>query len=264
MPAQDGIKMADDAIKSSKKLLDSTGPGGKSSIATKSGRAVPAKPAAAAPKAEGPSAMSKGLLEATGHDQAPSLKINADKVEATRKVLDESGVPKMHKGGEVKEDGLKNLQEGEVVIPKEKAEEGKKVLALKKKAGPMSAAVEEEENEPKEKSEGKKKTSDKHNPEKEEKGEKEGEKKAEKKPAKKVKKVKGMHVRKATSGGFIVKHDMDNAGAPSDGKMPEQEEHAIPDMAALQSHMQDHMGEEASAGAPAAAAPAAEEAPAQA
>jgi hypothetical protein len=47
--------------------------------------------------------------------------------------------------------------------------------------------------------------------------------------------------------------------------MPEQEEHAIPDMAALQSHMQDHMGEEeASAGAPAAAAPAAEAAPAQA
>ena len=173
----------------------------------------------------------------------------------------------MHKGGEVMEDGLKNLKKGEIVIPEDKAEEGKKVMALKKKAGPMSAAVEEEENEPKEKSEGKKKTSDKHNPEKEEKGEKEGEKKAEKKPAKKVKKVKGMHVRKATSGGFIVKHDMDNAGGPSDGKMPEQEEHAIPDMAALQSHMQDHMGEEEagpSAGAPAAAAPAAEEAPAQA
>ncbi len=227
----------------------------------------PVKPMKVAPVAETPKPKSSGLLEATGHDQAPSLKINADKVEATRKVLDESGVPKMHKGGEVKEDGLKNLQEGEVVIPKEKAEEGKKVLALKKKAGPMSAAVEEEENEPKEKSDGKHKTSDKHNPEKEEKGEKEGEKKAEKKPAKKVKKVKGMHVRKATSGGFIVKHDMDNVGGPSDGKMPEQEEHAVPDMAALQSHMQDHMGEEEagpSAGAPAAAAPAAEEAPAQA
>ncbi len=257
MPAQDGIKFADDAIKSSKAAL---------------AKAVkfngPVKPMKAAPVAETPKPKSSGLLDATGHSEAPALKEKTDRLDEVKKVLNsDPNIPKMHKGGEVKEDGLKNLQEGEVVIPKEKAEEGKKVLALKKKAGPMSAAVEEEENEPKEKSDGKRKTSDKHNPEKEEKGEKEGEKKAEKKPAKKVKKVKGMHVRKATSGGFIVKHDMDNVGGPSDGKMPEQEEHAIPDMAALQSHMQDHMGEEEagpSAGAPAAAAPAAEEAPAQA
>lgn len=222
----------------------------------------PVKPTKGAPIAATPKPKSSGLLEGPGTDINAEMKAKGDNIGEYVK-----NVPKMHKGGEVKEDGLKNLQGGEVVIPKEKAEEGKKVLALKKKAGPMSAAVEEEDNEPKEKSEGKKKTSDKHNPEKEEKGEKEGEKKAEKKPAKKVKKVKGMHVRKATSGGFIVKHDMDNAGGPSDGKMPEQEEHAIPDMAALQSHMQDHMGEEEagpSAGAPAAAAPAAEEAPAQA
>ena len=259
--------MADDAMKSSKKLLDSTGPGGKSSIATKSGRAVPAKPAAAAPKAEGPSAMSKGLLEATGHDQAPSLKINADKVEATRKVLDESGVPKMHKGGEVKEDGLKNLQEGEVVIPKEKAEEGKKVLALKKKAGPMSAAVEEEENEPKEKSEGKKKTSDKHHPEKEEKGEKEGEKKSEKKPAKKHKFARAEH-EFHPNGSITTKlhHRMPKPSA--DGKveqMPEPTSFASPDFASMQSAMQDHVGggPEGAEG-PSAAAPAAEEAPAQA
>jgi hypothetical protein len=246
MPAQDGIKMADDAIKKSKEVL---------------AKAVkfngPVKPTKGAPVAETPKPKSSGLLEGPGTDIAAESKAKGDNIGEYVK-----NVPKMHKGGEVKEDGVKNLQEGEVVIPKEKAEEGKKVLALKKKAGPMSAAVEEEENEPKEKSEGKKKTSDKHNPEKEEKGEKEG----EKKPAAKKsgKKVKGMHIRKAHSGGFIVKHDM-STEAGADGKMPEQEEHAIPDMAALQSHMQDHMGdEEASAGAPAAAAPAAEEAPAQA
>jgi hypothetical protein len=248
--------MADKAIKDSKKLLASTGPSGKSSLATKSGRPsfqAPKPAADAAPKES--KTPSSGLLTATGHDQAPSLKANTDNIEAYK-----AAVPKMHKGGEVKEDGLKNLQKGEVVISKDKAEEGKKIMGLVKKAkGPMSAAM-EESDEPKEKSEGKKKTSDKHNPAKEEKAEKE----TEKKPAKKAKQVKGMHVRKATSGGFIVKHDMEK---PMDGSVPmqDQEEHAIPDMAALHAHMADHMGEdEAQPGAAAAAAPAAEEAPAQA
>jgi hypothetical protein len=258
MPQQDGISMADKAIKDSKKLLASTGPGGKSSLATKSGRAsfqAPKPAADAAPKES--KTPSSGLLTATGHDQAPSLKANTDNIEAYK-----AAVPKMHKGGEVKEDGLKNLQKGEVVISKDKAEEGKKIMGLMSKAkGPMSKAMEEEGNEPKEKSEGKRKTSDKHNPAKEEKSEKE----TEKKPAKKKgKKVKGMHVRKATSGGFIVKHDMSTDKAEP---MQEQEEHAIPDMAALHAHMADHMGEEeagAEPGAAAAAAPAAEEAPAQA
>lgn len=65
-----------------------------------------------------------------------------------------------------------------------------------------------------------------------------GKKKSEKKPAKKKggKKVKGMHVRKADSGGFIAKHDAPDEGAA--------EEHVLPDMAALQSHMSDHMGED--------------------
>lgn len=72
-----------------------------------------------------------------------------------------------------------------------------------------------------------------------------------KKSAKKKapKQVKGMHVRKAANGGFISKHD-----AP-EGE--EGEEHALQDMAALQAHMQDHMGGEEPAGgvpSPAAAA----------
>ena len=234
--------MADKAIADSKKVLASA----------EKFRPTP-KPTSPAPskntmKVKSPST---GLLGDQGADSAAGVKANADNVDAYVK-----GVPKMHKGGEVMEDGLKNLKKGEVVISKEKAEEGKKIMGL------MNKAKDEMDNEPKEKSEGKKKTSDKHNPAHETKKE---EKKEDKKPAKKAgKKVKGMHVRRATSGGFIVKHDMDNsagAGAPQG----EPEEHAIPDMASLQSHMQDHMGDEEapSAGAPAAAAPAAEEAPAQ-
>jgi hypothetical protein len=241
MPEQDGIKMAEKAIADSKKLLASTGPKGSSSIATKSGRTGVQKPAPAS-AAPAPKAASSGLLEATGHSQAPALKEKTDNIDAYMKA-----VPKMHKGGEVKEDGLKNLQEGEVVIPKEKAEEGKKVLALKKKAkGPMSAAVEEEKNEPK--SEEKKETK------KEEKAE--GEHKPAEKKKKSGKKVKGMHVRRATSGGFIVKHDMDASAEPT-GKPMEQEEHVIPDIAALHDHMEQHMGDEE------AAAPAAQAAPAE-
>jgi hypothetical protein len=241
MPEQDGIKMAEKAIADSKKLLASTGPKGSSSIATKSGRTGMQKPAA--PAAPAPKAPSSGLLEATGHSEAPALKAKTDNIEEYTK-----SVPKMHKGGEVKEDGLKNLQEGELVIPKEKAEEGKKVLALKKKAkGPMSAAVEEEENEPK--SEEKKETK------KEEKAEGEHKPAEKDKKKKSGKKVKGMHVRRATSGGFIVKHDMDTSEEP--GKPMEQEEHAIPDIAALHDHMEQHMGDEE------AAAPAAQAAPAE-
>lgn len=62
-----------------------------------------------------------------------------------------------------------------------------------------------------------------------------GKKSSKKSAKKKAKKVAGMHVRKAANGGFITKHD----------DAPEGEENALQDMAALQGHMQDHMGEEA-------------------
>lgn len=232
---QDGIKFADDAIKSSKAAL--------AKAVKFNGPVKPMKPTKAAPVAETPKPKSSGLLYATGHSEAPALKAKTDQIEAYEKA-----VPKMHKGGEVMEDGVKNLQKGEVVVSKEKAEEGKKIMGLKEKAkGPMSKAMEEEDNEPK--SESKKES--KKDEKKEEK--KDGEKKA-KKP---VKKVKGMHVRQV-HGGFIAKHDMEPA-EPGAAVGPQQsEEHALPDMAALQDHMAQHMGEE-----PSAAAPAAEAAPAQ-
>jgi hypothetical protein len=67
-----------------------------------------------------------------------------------------------------------------------------------------------------------------------------GGKKSSKKPAKKkAKKVAGMHVRKAANGGFITKHD----------DAPDGEENALQDMAGLQQHMSDHMGDEPQAGA---------------
>jgi hypothetical protein len=57
---------------------------------------------------------------------------------------------------------------------------------------------------------------------------------------KKSGKVKHMHIRHATSGGYIVGHDMaQTPGQP----MQEPEEHAVPDIAALQSHVQEHMQE---------------------
>jgi hypothetical protein len=62
------------------------------------------------------------------------------------------------------------------------------------------------------------------------------------KPAKKKKhKVKGMHVRKADSGGFISNHEM----LPGeDGVTPPSQEHVIPDVAGLKQHMEDHFGED--------------------
>lgn len=50
-----------------------------------------------------------------------------------------------------------------------------------------------------------------------------------------------VHVRRGHSGGFVVRH----SHKPSDtGEMPPDEEHVVPDMAALQQHMQDSMGDQ--------------------
>ena|ERR1700726_4880207 len=83
--------------------------------------------------------------------------------------------------------------------------------------------------------------------------------------SKKSKHPHEMHVRRGHSGGFIVKHHH----APDDqGMVPESEEHVVPDMDALQSHMQEGMGDQPPVGgmpaAPAAAGPAAGAAPAPA
>jgi hypothetical protein len=83
-------------------------------------------------------------------------------------------------------------------------------------------------------------------------GGKKSDKKEDKKPAKKKggKKTKGMHVRKADSGGYVVKHDAPEGEAVG-------EEHVMPDMAALQSHISERLeGEEAPQGASPAPTPA--------
>ena len=158
----------------------------------------PAPAPAPAPKAKAPST---GLIGDQGTDSATGIKANADNVKEYVK-----NVPKMHKGGVVQEDGLKNLKKGEVVIPEEKAEEGKKIMALKDKAGKgiMAQAKEEEDNEPKKE--------EKHESKKAEKKES---KKDEKKDAKKsVKKVKACMFTKSMDG-LHVKHDTEPAEAGS-------------------------------------------------
>src|SRR5208282_1580899 len=231
MPDQDGIKMADKAIADSKKLLESTGPKGTSSLATKSGHTSMRKPATpAAPAAPAPKMPSSGLLTATGHDQAPSLKANTDNIEAYQKA-----VPKMHKGGEVMEDGLKNLKKGEVVISKEKAEEGKKIMGIKDKAkGPMSKAMEEVDDEPKS----------------EAKSEAKGEKKESKKEDKKESAGKKHNFHRTEivhhpNGSHTTTHHFKPSKPSAEGKTeqtPEPESYASPDFASMQQGMQQNLG----------------------
>jgi hypothetical protein len=243
--AQDGISMADKAIADSKKALASAvkfnGPVKKTPVS-------PVKPT---PK---PKMASTGLLGGEGTDIVGEMKAKGDNVDQYVK-----NVPKMHKGGEVMEDGVKNLQKGEVVIPKEKAEEGKKVMALKKKAkGPMAAAMEEEDNEPK--SEAKS----------EEKGEKSEKSEGKKKAATKEDKAKPHNFHRTETihhrnGSHTTTHHPHPAKPGADGKMPEQAEpvsYASPDMASLQQGMQENIGGGPQAAGPSAAAPAAEAAPA--
>jgi hypothetical protein len=247
----DGIKMADKAIADSKKALAS---------AVKFNGPVKPMPKPAAPTK--PAAPSSGLLTATGHDQAPALKAKTDQIDAYNAVT--NAAPKMHKGGEVMEDGIKNLKKGEVVIPKEKAEEGKKIMGLKEKAkGPMAKALEEEDNEPKaKKSESKEKESKKED-------KKEGKKDGEKK-AKKHNYHRAEH--EFHSNGSITTKLHHKPKPSVDGKVeptPEPTSFASPDFASMQSAMQEHVGggpegAESSEGEASAAAPAAEAAPAQA
>jgi hypothetical protein len=123
----------------------------------------------------------------------------------------------------------------------------------------MAAAMEEEGNEPKsekkgegsEKSEGKKKTSDKHSPAKD----------AKAKPHD-FHRTETIHHR---NGSHTVTHHPHPAKPGADGKMPEQAEpvsYAAPDMASLQQGMEQNLGGGPAAAGPSAAAPAAEAAPA--
>ena len=158
---EDGIKKANDAIASSKKVLESAN------------KAFPSakKPMVDSAKAPAAKPAPKTGLGAEAESAAAGIKAKQD---AVKEYTD--AMPKMHDGGKVKEDGPKNLQKGEVVIPKDKAEKAMSELDKKAKGkGPMESAVEESEHETpaEEKAEGAKgeakegehkKTSDKHNP----------------------------------------------------------------------------------------------------
>jgi hypothetical protein len=65
-------------------------------------------------------------------------------------------------------------------------------------------------------------------------------KKKKKSKAKKSKKpVHKMHIRHSANGGFIAEHESAPAG---EGELPTpNEEHTLPDMAALQAHVGEHM-----------------------
>ncbi len=240
---QNGIAKANKAIADGKKLLE-----GAIKFNGPVKKATPS-PVPAAPKPKAPSA---GMLGDQGADSAAGIKAKADNVDAYVK-----SVPKMHKGGVVEEDGVKNLKKGEVVIPKEKAEEGKKIMAIKDKAkGPMSKAMEEEENEPE--SEAKKET-------------KKDEKKESKKESKKEGKAKPHKFGRTEiihhkNGSHTVTHHPHPSKPSADGSPSEPAEpvsYAAPDMASMQQGMEQNLGG-GPEGQPSAAAPAAEEAPAQA
>lgn len=159
--------------------------------------------------------------------------------------------PKMHDGGKVEEDGPKTLQKGETVLPKDKKKSEKLAMEhLGKKAGAMSAAVEEEKEE----------KAEKETPAEEKKEGKAGEKKEEKAEPKKEEKAEhgkkkhvGFHGHSHKAGHTVTHHFDDGS---SETRHYALGEHAAmgSDIAAM---VQSHGGEEPEG------MPAAEEAPAQ-
>ena len=155
----------------------------------------------------------------------------AVKKQMVDKAKEALNAPKMHDGGEVKKDGLHDLQKGEVVIPKDKV--------MKKSAGLMDGLAEaaEEKAEPKD-----------------DKKEEKSEKKDSKKKHSGKPHFKHTHVEHHDDGSHTVRH----TGQPSeDGKPGEEMSYAAPDMAALNQGMSQNVGGEPAPGAAAEAAPAA-------
>lgn len=60
------------------------------------------------------------------------------------------------------------------------------------------------------------------------------------------KKPHSIHVKRGKSGGFIATHHHQ----AEDGQAPEPEDHVIPDLQSLQSHMAENMGDQGAAPAP--------------
>jgi len=185
---------------------------------------VPAAPGVAAPKEDSKPAGSKGLLGPEGVDLEGSVHGVEERNRQMEGVKDLLAPQKMHDGGKVKESGVKDLEKGETVLPKDKNKAEKLAMEhLGKKAkGVMSAAVEEEEAEPKEE--------EKHETKKEEKAE--GKHKVEKKPA--GKKHVGFHGY-THKGGHALHHVFDDGSS-------ETHNFALGDHAALGKNITDMLG----------------------
>jgi hypothetical protein len=234
---QDPVKEALASAKGALKTAEGKFP---SKMAEKAG--VGAKPAAAppvpAPKAKPRSAGLIGDAEGV-----------AAGIKARGEMMKGSGVEpqKMHDGGKVKEDGVKDLQKGETVLPKDKKASEKLAMEhLGKKAkSPISDAIDEEMDskedkkagDKKEKKDGKKKTSDKHSP---------------------MKDVKHNFHRTETihhkNGSHTVTHHPHPPKMGADGTMGQAEEpvsYAAPDMASLHQGMDENLGGAPEGGSPA-------------
>jgi hypothetical protein len=189
--------------------------------------AVPAAPVVAPPKEDAKPAASKGLLGPEGVDLEGSVKGVEERNRQAEGVKDVVAPQKMHDGGKVKESGVKDLEAGETVLPKDKDKAEKLAMEhLGKKAkGVMSSAIDEEDNEPKEE--------EKHETKKEEKSE--GHKSAKKdgkKPA--GKKHVGFHGY-THKGGHALHHVFDDGSS-------ETHNFALGDHAALGKNITDMLG----------------------
>ncbi len=168
--AQDGKKMADEAIAKSKKLLEVAD---KTSDSMKVAPAPPPKKSytgmlsdmiskgakkvgdALTPK---PKPAGSGVGE-EAKSAAEGIKAKADNVDQYNKANPDQPLKPYKKGGKVDKTGPAILDKGEMVLPTDKKKAEKLAMEhLGKKAGAMASAAEEEEQESpkKEKAEGKK------------------------------------------------------------------------------------------------------------
>ena len=188
---------------------------------------VPAVPVVTPPKEAVKPAGSKGLLGPEGVDLEGSVKGIEERNRQAEGVKEVLAPQKMHDGGKVKESGVKDLEKGETVLPKDKDKAEKLAMEhLGKKAkGVMSEAVEEEESEPK--------AEEKHETKKEEKAKgHKSDKKDGKKPA--GKKHVGFHGY-THKGGHALHHVFDDGSS-------ETHNFALGDHAALGKNITDMLG----------------------
>jgi hypothetical protein len=223
-------------VEAAKKVLDRAW---KSNVSGKRPPETPA-PIAVKPTEPKPLAPSAGLL-GEAESAGEGIKMMAEQAK---------DIPQMHKGGKVEEDGPKDLQKGEIVLPKDK-KKAKEIVAMAKlgnKAGIMSSAAQEEELEKDES-----KSEEKHETKKEEKSEgkhKDGKKSSVKHHFHKT------EIEHHKNGSHTVRHIPHPPKMGEDGKMGEQEpdvSYAANDMQALHGGLDANLGE---GGGAAPAAPA--------